>query len=95
MLSDRKQTRLEKNRNTIFSLPIPDVSTGSRIEAAVNKAKEELEEVFSSLLHDQGEREAVSLEYTKASAIYHLNFRFAPSPEQRVQQQPFEEKMKL
>lgn len=94
MLSDRKQTRLKKNRNIIFPLPVPDSSTSSLIEAAVNKAKEEIEEGFS-LLQDQGEGAAVSLEYTKASAIYYLNFIFAPSAEQCVQQKPFEKNMKL
>lgn len=53
-----------KSRNIIFSLPVPDVSTGSLTEAAVSKAKEALREDFSAHLHDQGEREAVSLEYT-------------------------------
>lgn len=69
--------------------------TSSPIEAAVNTAKEELGESFSALPHDRGEREAVGLEYTKASAIYHLNFRFAPSAEQCVQQKPFEEYVAL
>lgn len=66
----------------MFSLPTPGVPTGSLPEAAENKAKEEGGKGFSAAPHEQGEGEAVGLEYTRAPAIYRLHFGFAPSAEQ-------------